>query len=794
MRQCYSESNVLDLYQQAQSCHQAGDITQEKIIYRQLLELQPENPDVLCLLGIAECQTGNIEAGLCSIEKSLEIFPNQPEAHYIRGNAQQMFGNLEAAVESYDRAVALKSDYVEAHSNRGVALQGLRRFEEAVGSYERAIAINPGYPFIHSNRGVALQELGQFNAALESYNKALAIKPDYAEAYSNRGNVLRELGAFDAAIESFDRAIAIEPTCAEAHYNRGLSLANSDRLEEALSSYERAIAIMPDYAEVYSNRGNVLRQLGKLGAALESYNRALAIKPDYAEAYSNRGVALQETMRFEEALGSYDRAIEIRPDYAEAYYNRGQTLQALKKPDEALASFNRAMALKPDIHFLYGDLLHTKMRLCLWDDMNVFRNDIMEKVMNHENVSHAFIMHTLSDSPAVLKKCAQSYSETACPHQAMVNLKYRRHDKIRVGYFSSDFGDHPVTHHLAGMFEEHDRSKCDVIGFSFIHRTGQWTDRVARAFDQFVEVQNMSDKEVAMLARSMEIDIAVDLNGYTQGGRPCIFAQRAAPIQISYIGFLGTMGASFMDYLIADKTIIPEENKKYYTEKIIYLPSYQCNDKFSFSNKEFSRHEMGLPEDGFVFCSFNDNYKIMPDVFDSWIRILKRVPEGVLWLFASNETAVRNFRKESEKRGLDSDRLVFAKRMTLEDHLARQRLADLFLDTFPYNAGATASNALRVGLPVLTRAGRSFASRIASSLLQSLGLPELITTTPEEYESLAIQLASNQQRYRALKQKLVENLKASLLFNAQQFARSLEAAFIAVYDEHQKGLDAEAQP
>ena len=358
------------------------------------------------------------------------------------------------------------------------------------------------------------------------------------------------------------------------------------------------------------------------------------------------------------------------------------------------------------------------------------------------------------------------------------------------GYFSTDYRNHPVAHLMLGLFAAHDRSRFEVIAFSLGNPIkDKWHQRVKDSVDQFIEIQDMSDKEVAELARTMEIDIAVDLNGFTENCRAGIFAQRAAPVQVSYIGYLGTMGAPYIDYLVTDQTIVPAEARPFYNEKMIYLPSYQINDPtLQPSGRPMTRAEFGLPDDAFVFCAFNNNFKITPRVFERWMRILNRVPQGVLWLFVSNEKAQEYLRAFAADHGVDPSRLIFASKIPLEDHLARQRLGDLFLDTLPYNAGATASNALRVGLPVLTLTGKSFAGRMGSSLLKAVGLPELVTATEQEYEDKAVLLAQNPALMQSIREKLAANLPGSALFDNQTFARHIETAFQTIHNRACQGL------
>jgi predicted O-linked N-acetylglucosamine transferase (SPINDLY family) len=526
--------------------------------------------------------------------------------------------------------------------------------------------------------------------------------------------------------------------------------------------------------------------------AIASYDRAIEFKPDYADAYNNRGIVLKELMRLEEALASYDRAIELKSDYADAYNNRGNALQELKRVEEAIASYDRAIELRPDYEYLLGTQLHTKMKMCDWQDFDANVENLLLRIGEGKKSSQSIPILALTDSLSVQRKASEIWMNDKHPpnHSLGFIPKLRRKEKIKIGYYSEDFREHPVSYLAVELFELHDKNKFELIAFNYgPPDSSNMHKRVSSAFNKFIDIRLKSDKEVAELSRLMEIDIAIDLSGLTGNERTGIFAYRAAPVQLSYLGYLGTMGAEYYDYLIADKTIIPVINQDYYTEKIVYLPNYQVNDsKRVISDKVFTKEELGLPNDGFIFCCFNNNYKITPNTFDGWVRILKAVEGSVLWLLEDNATAGINLRKEAQNRGIDPNRLVFAKRMKLPEHLARHRVADLFLDTLPYNAHTTASDALWAGLPVLTCMGESFASRVAASLLNAIELPELITTTQAEYEAKAIELGNNPAKLKAIKDKLERNRLTTALFDTPRFTKHIEAAFTQMYERYQADL------
>jgi predicted O-linked N-acetylglucosamine transferase (SPINDLY family) len=715
-----------ELLQQALAFHQTGHLAPAQRIYEEILAIHPDNAEALHLLGIIAYQTQNHQR----------------------------------AVELIDRAVTLFPDNAAYYSNRGLAQHGLKKYNAAIASYDRAITINPHYAEAWYNRGLALQELKQLDAATASYEKAIELKADYAEAFFTRGLVMQKLKKHD----------------------------------EAVISYDRAIAIKPDYAEAWSSRGNALIDLKQHEAALICYEKAIALKPDYAVAWTNRGNALQEIKQYEAAKASYDKAIEIDPDYAEAWFNRGIMLSDLKELDAASGSYEKALALNPAFDFLPGMYLNTKMMICDWTSFYELTNQAIKRIVNDEKVFTPGQVSATINTPAIIKQASLIYAESKYPLRSTPQdiVKRPRRDKIRIGYYSADYQAHATMLLMAELFEKHDRSTFEIIAFSFgpEQEGDDIRNRVVSSFDQFIDVRAKTDQEVAALSRELEIDIAVDLKGFTKDCRTDIFSFRAAPIQVNYLGYPGTMGAVYMDYIIADPILIPEHLQQFYTEKIVYLPdSYQVNDaKRQVADKVFTRQELGLPTSGFVFCCFNNNYKITPGTFDCWMRILKKVEGSVLWLFEDNSQVSGNLRREAARRGVDAGRLVFAGRTPLPEHLARHRSADLFLDTLPCNAHTTASDAIWTGLPVLTLIGETFAGRVAASILNAVHLPELITSSEEEYEALAIELALEPEKLDEIKLKLDRNRLTAPLFDIDLYTRHIETAYREMYDRYHLDL------
>jgi protein O-GlcNAc transferase len=634
-----------------------------------------------------------------------------------------------------------------------------------------------------------------FDSAVKSFNEALQISPNDLDALLNSASALHEIGYYQEAINRYNKALSLKQDNFEAWSNKGNSLNKIKLYDEAISHHDMAISLNPNYHVAWMNKGLVLSELGCYEEAVACFDKALSLEPTYAEAALNKSHVLIKLKSYEEAALLAEK-VSNNANFPEAWVNRGTALSELRHYDEAIYCYDKALNLNPNINFVYGDLVHLKLKICNWSDLVESLEDISKKVVANEKVINPFPLLALNDDVLLHKKSSEIYIQSRYSYNPSLGpiLKRPQGQKIRVGYFSADFHNHATGHLMAELFELHDKSQFELLGFSFGPRKNdEMRQRLEKSFDQFIEVGNMSDIEIAKLSRNFNIDIAVDLKGFTQDARTGIFAYRAAPIQVNYLGYPGTMGADYMDYIIADKTLISPELQSCYSEKVIYLPnSYQTNDrKRLISERQFTRQELRLPEHGFVFCCFNNNYKILPATFERWMRILKAVDGSVLWLFQDNSSAKENLKKEAEKQGIASDRLVFAERLPLPEHLARHRQADLFLDTFPYNAHTTASDALWAGLPVLTLMGRSFASRVAASLLNAIGLPELITSSKKDYESLAIELALNSNKLADIKLRLANNRLNAPLFDTPLFTKNLEAAYTKIYGQYMKDLPPE---
>ena len=723
-----SQEHLRELVSRGMALHQAGRLGEAEALYRHILEMEPRHATALTMLGTIHAQRRNLEEAVRLLGESLESDPLQFGALY----------------------------------NRGIVLADLKRFDEALESYDRAIALKPNDPVVLTNRGNALAELKRFDEALESYDRAIAIKADYPDAFFNRGMVLSGLNRCEDALESYDHALAIRPNDSRALFNRANVLTELKHHIQAVDSYDRSIALDPDNPLVFNNRGNVLAELCRHMEALESYDRAIALKPDYLEALVNRGVALSELKRYEEALASFERAVAFRPDVPYA------------------------------IPYALSFITCARLNLCDWASYEEATDSIVEKSLAGDKVLVPFDSYALRDSAELHYQCARTYARDktlASPHPVWKGEIYA-HDRIRLAYVSFDFREHVMAHQIAGAIEHHDRTRFEITALSLYPGVPDaMQNRLRNAFERFVDVSDRSDLEVARLIRELETDIVVDVTGYTRGGRMGIFARRPAPVQVNF-NCPGTSGTDYIDYIVTDRIVVPLEHHPYYTEKVVYLPdTFQANDsRRRIADRTPSRSEAGLPEKGFVFCSFNNSYKFRPPVFDIWMRLLLRFEDSVLWLRSANSATVRNLRREAELRGVNPDRLIFAPYVkSTEDHFARQRIADLFLDTLPYNAQTTASDALWAGLPILTCMGGGLPGRVAASLLTAVGLPELITHSLEEYEALAIALVQEPERLRRIRDKLARNRLTYPLFDTARFTRHLEAAFEQMWRMHRQG-------
>lgn len=638
--------------------------------------------------------------------------------------------------------------------------------------------------------GEALHAQGRFDEALRLYDQALTLKARDPDLMLNRAFALRELGRDAEALATCNAILALSspyaPMRPALHLSvlnlRGGVLMTLRRLPEAVESYDRALSLHPRDIEALNNLGAACCELGQHARALDIFRRALAVQPNSWQVHNNIGIALCGMMRFEEALESYKHAQALNPDYAEAFYNQGDACIVLLRYEDAAAAYDRAAALKPDLPYALGAQFYARMQLCDWSDHDAQCAAILAAVDRGEPAAAPFTLLLMPASPWQQRQAAQVYVERRFSETAPQRHPGHRHARRRIAYVSSSFRQHPIMQLAIGVFEHHDRKRFETFAYSLAPGDGSgMRTRLEHVFDHFVDAQGMDDSAVARLIREQEIDIAIDLDGFTEGSRMGVLAQRPAPVQAIWLGYAGTTGAPHLDTIIADNCVVPPGAEAGYSERIVRLPhAFQPNSERPAIAQPLSRADAGLPDTGFVFCCFNNLCKITPDVFTIWMRSLAAVEGSVLWLRGDNATAQANLRGTAERHGISGQRLIFAPRVAEELHYARMTAADLFIDTLPYNAHTTASDALWAGLPVVTRIGETFASRVAASLLQAVGLPELVTDSSQAYEALILKLARDPDSLAALRRKLADNRSTAPLFDIARFTRDLEQAYEAI--------------
>ena len=654
------------------------------------------------------------------------------------------------------------------------------RAAEALPYIERAISLQPDTPDLHSNYGIALEGVGRYGEALEALERVVKLRPKDGRAWSNRGALLAKLRRNEEALADFDRAVALDPVNGGAWNNRGLISMALGRPEQALASYDQALQCRPADVEARNNRGLALGATGRATDALAEFDRVLQEKPDHAGALVNRASVLRTLGEVDQALLSYEHALAIQPDMPEALASRANCLWT-RKGDVAgaIADLTRLLAVRPDFPYARGNLVHMKMHVGDWRDLARERVALDEEVRAGKRVVEPYVYQSLSSSPADLLAAARIYAADKYPPLDFSRRRRRREGKIRVGYLCGEFRAQATMYLAAGLFEYHDRARFEVIGFDNSREDGSAVrQRVIAAFDKFLPIQTLSDRDAALLIADEAIDILVNLNGYFGSLRMGVFTHRPALLQVNYLGFPGSLGATYMDYILADTEVIPRDHEQYYSEKVVRLPrSYQINDATRSRPVPATRAAHGLRETDFVFCHFNYSYKITPELFALWLRLLRKVPSSVLWLLESNALFPANLRGEAARAGVDPIRLVFAAPLEHSAHVARLALGDLFLDSLPCNAHTTASDALWAGLPLITCRGGAFAGRVAASLLRAAELPELITDNLDQYESLALSLARDRTLLQSYRDRLARNPAQLPLFDTARTTRQIEAAY-----------------
>jgi protein O-GlcNAc transferase len=811
--------------------HQAGQLQAAEQIYRQILQVDPYHPEALHLLGFLYHQAGRHDLAVDYINQAILLSGKQAPFHHNLGDAYRALGRFPDAVACYQNALKLKPDLLESQNNLGLTYQEQGQLDLAAASFQSALQLSPGDFDIHNNLVNVFLNQGRNAEALAVAERALNLQPSDASLHNKRGVALKRLGRLDEAVETYQQALQLSPGLFETHYNLGVLLQDKGQMDEAEAKYRAALQWNPNFAQAYCalgivlkeqgkldlasaylrhalklqpnspdaycNLGSVYKDLGRLDEAIACQRQALALKPDFAEAFNNLGNALGEQGSLDEATESLRKALIIKPDFAMAYNNLGNALVKKGIPGEATECYQKALALQPDNLTYLAHLIHQRQHVCQWENLTNLSQQLIEGI-DREFASDkaagvpsfSFLVLPTPTTAAQQLRCAQMESLKFNSLPALHSPAGRRaKEKITLGYLSGDYQLHATAYLIAELFEKHDRDRFEVIGYGYGPDDGSaMRQRLLAAFDKFVDLRDVSFQESAQRIAADEVDILIDLKGYAGATRPAILAMRPASIQVNYLGYPGTMGAPFMDYILVDNFIVPDDQQPYFTEKLIHLPGcYQINDsKREIASHTPTRAECDLPAEGFVFCDFNNSYKITPEVFSIWMELLKEVPGSVLWLLEGNSAVAVNLRREAEVRGVARDRLIFAAKKPMAEHLARHRLADLFLDTFPVCAHTTASDALWAGCPLLTLAGATFIARVAGSLLRTIGLPELITTSFDEYKAQALRLARDAQMLADLRARLSDNRLTSNLFDSTLFTRNLEKAYARMWEsKHQ---------
>ena len=727
--------NINNVLQKAIELHQSGQLEQAEELYKKILDEEPLHSDTLHLLGLIAYQARKLEKAFCLIEKAVSVCPDSPLYLNNLGLVLKDLGRLDEAISACKKALKLKPDFAEACMTIAGICEEQEKQDEALYYYQKLVFLQPDNEETYCKMGYLFKQIGQQEKAVNAYKMALEINPSYAEAWNDLGNIVSE----------------------------------REELTEALICYENALKYRKDFAKAHNNVANIYIKRGELSQAISSYKKALQINPDSPVIYYNLGNAHQKKGESGNAIWCYENALKCDPSYLEAS----------------------------------TQLIHQLQQSCQWDklpdEINRFNNLLPEAIAKGEiNTEAPFVSLSIHEDPKLNFEIARARSKSIekkmakIKNQVAFQKREKKRDKITIGYLSNDFRNHPVAHLILGLFKLHDRNSFNISCYSSSNEGGEkYRNQIKRDCDNFVDIESMTDIDAAQKIYKDEVDILIDLMGHTRGNRLGILALKPAPIQVTYLGCPATTGANFIDYIMTDNIVTPIGDSPYYSEKPVYLPNcYQINNnEEKISAKKFKRSDFGLPENAFVFSSFNQTYKIEPVMFDIWMNILKNIPLSVLWLLRYGEASAKKLREEATARGVDGDRLIFTGMLPKDEHLARLKLADLALDTRIYNGHTSTSDALWAGLPVITLKGNHFASRVSSSILSAIDMTELITYTLEEYEDLAVSFALSRSKLQTLKNKVQQNRLSTPLFDTTKFARNMESTYLKMWRRYEMGQD-----
>ena len=826
------QSQLFDMQDElnhGKALQQSGRLAEAQTVYQKILARHPHHLEILHLSGVIAIQTGQNETAVKLIKAALLEAPGNPvlcsnlgnalnalgrrpeaidaykmaiqskpdfaSAHYNMATVLQALGNTSDAIQSYRNALKFQPDFVDAHSNLGIVLQSRGEFSKAVDQYRAALAVNPSHIQTLNNLGVALQKQGNPDQAVACLEKAVNIAPNFVDAYYNMGNARYAMGDFDGAVAAFQKVVEIQPGHVNAIYNMGTVYQEKNQPDKAVDCFNRTMALQPDHFKAHNSMGNIMMDLGHLSQALSWFEQAISVNPDSSDAYNNKGNALEKMGELDHALAAFQEAVRLDPENAIAHVNRGILLKGRGEADAAVVDFEKALDIDPEMDEALSQLTHQCQHICDWERLAVLgpRLDMLTAKalkQGQRTAESPFSSLSRHPDPALNQAVARSWSDYIVRMTANLKIKFDHHGalentvpgsrKLTIGYLSNNFRDHPMAHIMLGLFRLHDRDRFNVFCYSSGRDDGSvYRKQIAADCDRFVDLKGMSTLDAAQCIYNDRVDILVDLMGHTKNDRLDICSLRPAPVQARYLGMAGTTGADFFDYIICDPIIVPEADLPFYNETPVWLPHcYQVNDHHQkIADKKWDRSEFGLPEDAFVFCAFNTSYKIEPVIFDVWMRILAQLPGSVLWLLGKNQTIADNLKKAAEKRGVLPQRLHFSGKLPKDQHLARIRLADLALDTRIVGGAASTSDVLWAGVPVITMTGTHFASRMSTSILNAMGLPELIATDTDGYEALALALAQNPGRLAQFKTRIGENRQTAPLFDTPRFVQNLERAY-----------------
>lgn len=777
----------------------AGRLAEAQMIYRQVLAVHKDHYQSLHHLGLIEYQMGEPERAIELLRCCLANKPDFTEGWSDLGNILLSIGREMEARTACEQAVKLNPDFAPGQTNLGNVLMKMGQRAEAIASFLLAIKLSPKYAPAYASLADAKASEGRLDDALQACTKALALDPYLAVAHAVQGYVMHQRGQFSEAKAAYVEALKIDPRYAQAHTRLANTLRTEGRFQAAITANRRALEIDPNCGEAYCNLGLTLQALGRNDEALEEYKKAIDERPDCLEAHINLGTLQQRTGQYDEAIATFQTAISFDTNGEFALPNLINIYKQMGRLNDASESYRQLLACKGDgSGALLYDYCSLRHEICDWRDLDDDETRAIAAVRASRErvppITSLAMRCSPEDQLALARSWAQGFVLGNAPKGAP-SAAENPTGRIRVGYLSSDFFNHATARLIAGLIEHHYRNRFEIFAYSWGYDDGsELRARLIDSFDNFTDIRQMSHSDAINTIRDDGIDILVDLKGYTRDARTIIMASRPAPIQVNFLGYPGTMGASFIDYVIADPFVLPKDQQPHYDEKIVHMPNcFQPNDVSRENPIELTREQCGLPKDAFVFCSFNSEYKISRPVFTAWMKLLAQVPGSVLWLLEVNENAKVNLQREAGTLGVDASRLIFAPKVPMDEHLARYRHADLFLDTLPVNAHATASEALGSGLPVLTCAGKTFAGRVAGSLLKAVELPELITESLEDYAALALRLASEERgKLLALRKKLVQNRTSVPLFQPERFARDIEAAYSYMVWLHDNGRKPES--